>query len=1070
MVNPVTNILIVEDSPEDSEVYIRLLRAVSGHAYSCTVASSAAEGLRRMEAVEFDCVIVDYALPGMDGLTMLKRIREKSRFLPVVMLTGQARDDIAAAVLETGANNYIDKSMIDQARLHEAVGTAIAACAAAGLVAAPVPRPLLIIDDNEDDREFYIRLLKGSTYGTAEIVQAATGDAGLKLLKEGEFEAILLDYGLPGMDGLEVLEHIRSDNPSVPVIFVTGTGSVTVAVQALHAGANDYLVKSTIDAQRLSRAITRSVMRRTLAGKDTEIREKTRALVASEERNRLLLHSLSEDAIITLDPAGRVVGWNLTAERVTGYAADEVIGQVCTLFFTPEDIAAGLLQSELMRVRDTGRSIFEGWRLRKDGSRLYASVVVDRICDDTGGLIGFAKVVRDMTALATERSALRRANERIMLATDSGGIGIWDYDVGTGEMVWDAWMYRLYGMQPDGAAWTYEMWLNRVHEHDREAVAGAWQDAITGRAPYDVEFRVHWNDGSLHTLRGCAQLTHDGAEKSHRLIGVNWDVTESRALAAKLAHQASILVEARDAAEKASQAKSRFLAGMSHELRTPLNGILGNARLLRLEGGLLPSQETRVESMLSAGTHLLEMIHCVLDLSEIETNRITVQHEPVEVRVVANACLDIIRRMAEDRGLALHLAVGDDVPQRIVADPVRLRQILLNLLGNAAKFTMHGSVGLSVHSMSQGASLRFDIADTGPGIPAEQRHRLFQDFERLQSGESRSVEGAGLGLALSSRLATLMGGRLGHTDNPGGGSLFWLELPLVADDDAKLCEIVASTPHHTTAEPAAAKKLHVLVVDDSYMNLDIAASFIRFLGHHVGCAGSGAEAVEAAGRQRYDAIFMDVQMPGMDGLEATRRIRALPPPFGQVPVIALTAQVFTEQLEACRHAGMTGHLAKPFTEAALYTILAEIVPGAPKDRRSSAVVAWPEEPAAPVIDLDVFRTNTRLLKPASVVNYLENIAESAAAVLAALRGWDGAGDIGGDVLKAAHKLAGNVGLFGFARAAEAARRFENAARAGTPETRILAESLAAALQLSIREADERLAAARTQSKCSTSTG
>jgi CheY-like chemotaxis protein len=182
---------------------------------------------------------------------------------------------------------------------------------------------------------------------------------------------------------------------------------------------------------------------------------------------------------------------------------------------------------------------------------------------------------------------------------------------------------------------------------------------------------------------------------------------------------------------------------------------------------------------------------------------------------------------------------------------------------------------------------------------------------------------------------------------------------------------------------------------------------------------------------------------------------------GKIPVIALSAQVFTEQLDECRQAGMTGHLAKPFTEAALYATLAEHVAGAPPERRRDGVGAHDlTETDAPVIDLDVFRTNTRLLKPASVVSYLENIAASAGAVLAALRDWDGSDEISGDVVRAAHKLAGNVGLFGFARAADAARRFERAARTGTPETRLLAESLAAALHLSIREADERLAAAR----------
>jgi signal transduction histidine kinase len=387
---------------------------------------------------------------------------------------------------------------------------------------------------------------------------------------------------------------------------------------------------------------------------------------------------------------------------------------------------------------------------------------------------------------------------------------------------------------------------------------------------------------------------------------------------------AADLVQARDAAQRANRAKSRFLAGMSHELRTPLNGILGNAQLLRLEGSLQPPQIARVESMLSAGKHLLEMIHCVLDLSEIETERLVLRTEQVELRMVVNACLDIVRHMAVAKGLALDLSVAADVPHAIAADPVRLRQILLNLLGNAAKFTNHGGIDLRLRTTSDGARIRFDIADTGPGIPQENRQTLFDDFARLQRDENRTAEGAGLGLALSLRLAALMGGRIGHIDNPGGGAIFWFELPLLACGEPAAPHGRANAALQEAASAAEpARKLHVLVVDDSEMNLDIAASFIRIMGHQVTCAPGGAEAVQALAATCFDVVFMDVQMPGMDGLEATRLIRALPGANGRVPVIALTALVFTEQLDACRQAGMSGHLSKPFTEAALHAILAQ---------------------------------------------------------------------------------------------------------------------------------------------------
>jgi signal transduction histidine kinase len=522
---------------------------------------------------------------------------------------------------------------------------------------------------------------------------------------------------------------------------------------------------------------------------------------------------------------------------------------------------------------------------------------------------------------------------------------------------------------------------------------------------------------------------------------------------------AAELVQARDAAQQANRAKSRFLSGMSHELRTPLNGILGNARLLRLEGGLQPAQLARVDSMLSAGSHLLEMIHCVLDLSEIETERVVLRTETVDLRAVVSACLDIVRHLAAEKGLALTLSVAADVPLLAAADPVRLRQILLNLLGNAVKFTNRGSIDLRLRTTADGASLRCDIADTGPGIPRQHRQTLFQDFVRVQQDGSRTAEGAGLGLALSSRLAALMGGQLGHIDNPGGGAIFWFELPLLAGGPPELHhDIAGAASFAVAAQQNPARKLHVLVVDDSEMNLDIAASFIRFMGHEVSCLGSGAEAVAALALTCFDMVFMDVQMPGMDGLEATRLIRALPGASGRVPIVALTAQVFTEQLDACRLAGMSGHLCKPFTEAALYATLTRCAPEAPEGRSAAIPATALAEAELPVMDADIFTANTRVLKPAAVIAYLEMIVGDASAVLSGLHSWDGAGAIGHDVLLATHKLAGNVGLLGFVRAADAARRFECAERNGAASARLLAESLAAALGLSIQEAERRLSA------------
>jgi CheY-like chemotaxis protein len=276
--------------------------------------------------------------------------------------------------------------------------------------------------------------------------------------------------------------------------------------------------------------------------------------------------------------------------------------------------------------------------------------------------------------------------------------------------------------------------------------------------------------------------------------------------------------------------------------------------------------------------------------------------------VIATRSLELVRPLAQAKGLSLAMAADPSV--ELVADPLRLRQILLNLLGNALKFTESGSVEVRLRALKDRPAVRIEVADTGSGIDPEQRTRLFQDFERLQADSTAGPEGAGLGLALSARLAVLMGGRLGHHDNAGGGSIFWLELP--NDMTARALE-TAPAPPALTVTHASAEKLRVLVVDDVAMNCDIACAFLKLAGHTPTAAMSGAEALAALTADVYDVVLMDVCMPGMDGLEATRRIRALSGANRDVPIIGLTAQAFAEQITACLQAGMNDHLSKPYT-------------------------------------------------------------------------------------------------------------------------------------------------------------
>ncbi|ATQ44828.1 ATP-binding protein [Caulobacter mirabilis] len=531
-----------------------------------------------------------------------------------------------------------------------------------------------------------------------------------------------------------------------------------------------------------------------------------------------------------------------------------------------------------------------------------------------GGIFALKGISQNVSELVEARDAARAGEARVQALMERARMDAWRQELALdaaeagafeiNHLARTFWasetFFRVVGRRMNYTDVAQTVWPF-VHAEDRELVSAANRRWSQGEENISMEFRIHHGEGVERWVRVFYRLDRP----TRRGVGLVLDIDARK-------RQELALVEAQRAAETAAEAKARFLANMSHEIRTPMNGVIGVLHLLKNEP---VSDEGRrlLDEALSCGAMLSTLLDDVIDFERIEAGRLDLSEEAVEAADLVRSVIRLLEPQAAAKGLTLALDEAEALGW-VWTDPVRLRQCLFNLIGNAVKFTLDGGVRVRCERPASDR-LAFIVEDTGVGIRPEAQVKLFERFHQADASATRRFGGSGLGLAITRRLAEMMGGSVSFVSTPGAGSTFRLEIA---------AQVASPRAADAQAESRLLEGLKILVVEDNATNRTIACKLLETLGAIAHTAADGLEGVQAATAGGFDLVLMDIQMPGIDGLEAARRIRALPGPAGVTPIVALTANVLSHQRQTYLAAGMDGVVGKPISPAALLAEIARI--------------------------------------------------------------------------------------------------------------------------------------------------
>ncbi len=905
------NVLLVEDDKQHAQIVQSTLEK-DDDAWQVTWVHSLKQARFALEHKSPDIVVTDLYLGDGQGTELLPVDPENSA-CPFIVMTGHGDEKTAVEIMKKGAMDYIPKSEQTLRVLGHTLRRTLRDWRSKKEAQATVQA-------YETQQQIYKTIFESSPIGYAVICKDGriidANKKGMELLglkeppgPEGSYHPENLNYY--DREGQRVLP----EDLSSAIVLKTGK-----AVEGRILGVqveDDPIQWIKYSAVPLDLGQVAVLL---VAADITDQVKIENELRESEKRFRDVAFAAGE-YFWEMDSEGLYTFVSDRIETILGRKKEEVIGKTVFDFMPKEEVER--LQDEFLRIGYKGISFknLEHKIVWPDGRITWQRVSGEPMFDRFGKLVGYRGTAQDITELLEMRREADKQRERLFAALEGAELGLWEWNIESNSTLYDERFLQMLGYTPEEKAFDVDSWSERVHPDDIGQVLEATQKHLQGDTEiYEMEYRLkHKNGHYIWIFNAGKVVARDEEGKPVQMAGIQMDITESREVARQLR-------EAKQRAEEADRMKSQFLANVSHEIRTPMNAILGFSDILGQEVTDARQLEY-IGTISSSAQTLLKLIDDILDLSKIEAGKLELQPSEFSLSVMGREIQQMFDLKAREKKLAFSVDISDAVPEAIVGDEVRFRQVLINLVGNAIKFTKKGEVRVVLdarknRSQPQSVDIKIKVSDTGIGIPEDQVSTIFNAFVQQKGQRNAEFGGTGLGLTITQRLVEMMGGSIKVESEKGKGSHFILMFKKVK---AKKLKEKESTIKEVAVTNIRFRPATVLVVDDSPVNRSLARIYLDRLKLTCIEAENGREGIEMARKHKPDIILLDMVMPVLDGMETIKILKAHKD-LSKIPVISLTASAMKGTADKMLSAGYSGYLKKPTSLEDFVKELARLLP------------------------------------------------------------------------------------------------------------------------------------------------